>query len=188
MDRCEPEYGCLVKVIVVVACLARVAHADEQALSASAGYATYSVPGEKMGEMTPPQLSPSGGGALAVSYERLIGSDVSLRGELAGGMFFGGNAEGQSSRSFTLLADVGAAFRFDIFKYVPYAFAGIGGVVSGGGPIDRGTDLVLVVGGGLDRLWSRKKSAGLEVRLASFGGDITVVTVGLRGTTRWDFF
>ncbi len=65
---------------------------------------------------------------------------------------------------------------------------GVGGVMSGGGPIDRGTDLVLVVGGGLDRLWSRKRSAGLEMRIASFGGDVTVVTIGLRGTTRWDFF
>ncbi len=166
-----------------------LADADEQALSASAGFATFSAPGEKAAnEMTPPQVSPSGGGALALSYERLIGSDLSLRGEFAGGLFFGGNAEGQSSRSYALLADVGAAFRFDIFKYVPYAFAGVGGVISGGGPIDRGTDFVLVIGGGLDRLWSRKRSAGLEMRLASFGGDVTVVTIGLRGTTRWDFF
>lgn len=165
-----------------------VAAADEQALSASAGFATFSAPGEKMGEMTPPQVSPSGGGALGVSYERAIGSEVSLRAELAAGMFFGGNARDQSARSYALLGDVGAAFRFDIFKYVPYAFAGLGGVTAGGGPIDRGSDFVLVVGGGLDRLWSRKRSAGLEMRIASFGGDVTVVTIGLRGTTRWDFF
>lgn len=165
-----------------------MAHADEQALSGSAGFATFSAPGTKMGEMVPPQVSPSGGASLAVSYERVIGSDFSLRGELAGGMFFGGNGAGQSSRSYALLADVGGAFRFDIFKYVPYAFAGVGVVGSGGGPIDRGSDLVLVVGGGVDRLWSRKRSAGLEMRIASFGGDVTVVTVGLRGTTRWDFF
>jgi hypothetical protein len=98
------------------------------------------------------------------------------------------NGEGQSSRSYALLVDAGAAFRFDIFKYVPYAFAGVGVVMSGGGPIDRGNDAVLVIGGGLDRLWSRKRSAGLEMRIASFGGDVTVVTIGLRGTTRWDFF
>lgn len=166
-----------------------VAHADEQALSASAGFATFSAPGEKpANEMVAPTVSPSGGGALAVSYERLIGSDFSFRGEIAGGMFFGGNSMAQSSRSYAFLADVGGAFRFDIFKYVPYAFAGVGFVASGGGPIDRGNDAVLVIGGGLDRLWSRKRSAGLEMRLASFGGDVTVVTIGLRGTTRWDFF
>ncbi len=176
-------------VLVLMALLpARTVFADEQALSASAGYATFSAPGEKMGEMVPPQISPTGGGSLAVSYERAIGSDFSLRGELAGGMFFGGNGAGQSSRSYALLGDVGGAFRFDIFKYVPYAFAGVGAVTSGGGPIDRGNDFVLVVGGGLDRLWSRKRSAGIEMRVASFGGDVTVVTIGLRGTTRWDFF
>lgn len=174
--------------LVLAATPAGRAYADEQALSVSAGFATFSAPGEQVGEMVPPTVSPSGGGALAVSYERAIGSDFSLRGELAGGMFFGGNGMGQSARSYALLGDVGGAFRFDIFKYVPYAFAGVGAVTAGGGPIDRGNDFVLVVGGGLDRLWSRKRSAGLEVRLASFGGDVTVVTVGLRGTTRWDFF
>lgn len=167
---------------------AGVARADEQALSVGAGFATFSAPGEKMGEMTPPQVSPTGGGALSVSYERAIGTDVALRGELALGMFFGGSAAGQSSRSYAVLGDAGAVFRFDIFKYVPYAFAGIGAVSAGGGPIDRGTDLVLVIGGGLDRLWSRQRSAGLEVRIASFGGDITVVTAGVRGTVRWGFF
>jgi hypothetical protein len=168
---------------------AGAARADsEQAFSVGAGYATFSAPGEKMGEMTPPQVSPTGGGALVVSYERAIGSDVALRGEVAFGMFFGGNAESQSSRSYAVLGDAGAVFRFDIFKYVPYAFAGLGAVSAGGGPIDRGTDLVLVVGGGLDRLWSRQRSAGLELRIASFGGDVTVFTVGLRGTTRWGFF
>lgn len=176
------------RTILALLALTGSAHADsEQSLSASAAFATFSAPGEKMGEMTPPQVSPSGGGALAVSYERAVGSDISLRGEFAGGLFYGGNAGGQSSRSYALLADVGGAFRFDIFKYVPYAFAGVGAVMSGGGPIDRGSDFVLVVGGGLDRLWSRKRSAGLEMRLASFGGDVTVVTIGLRGTARWDF-
>jgi hypothetical protein len=165
------------------------AQADsEQAFSVGGGYATFSAPGEKMGEMVPPQVSPTGGGALAASYERAIGSDIALRAELAGGLFFGGNAEGQSSTSYALLGDVGAVFRFDIFKYVPYAFAGVGGVTAWGGPIDRGNDFVLVVGGGLDRLWSRQHSAGIELRIASFGGDVTVVTIGLRGTRRWGFF
>ena len=32
----------------------------------------------------------------------------------------------QSAGSYAVLGDVGAAFRFDVFKYVPYAFAGFG--------------------------------------------------------------
>jgi len=175
--------------LVLVAALAGVAHADsEQALSAGVGYATFSAPGVKMGEKEPPQVSPTLGGALVVSYERAIGTDVALRAELAGGMFYGGNSDQQSARSWALLGDVGGAFRFDVFKYVPYAFAGLGAVKAGGGPIDGGTDFVLVVGAGLDRLWSRTRSGGIELRVASFGGDITVVTIGVRGTVRWGFF
>jgi hypothetical protein len=174
---------------VTLSLVSGAAQADsEQAFSVGGGYATFSAPGEKMGEMVPPQVSPTAGGALTASYERAIGSDFALRAELAGGLFFGGNAEGQSSTSYALLGDLGAVFRFDIFKYVPYAFAGVGGVTASGGAIDRGNDFVLVVGGGLDRLWSREHSAGVELRIASFGGDVTVVTIGLRGTRRWGFF
>jgi hypothetical protein len=173
---------------IVLTALCGVAHADsEQFASVGAGFATFSAPGEKMGDKTPPQVSPTGGGELAFSYERVIATDVALRGEFTGGLFYGGNGEGQSATSWAVVGDVGAAFRFDVFKYVPYAFAGIGGVIAGGGLIERDTDLVLVVGGGLDRLWSRKRSAGIEFRLASFGSDITVVTIGVRGTRRWGF-
>jgi hypothetical protein len=165
-----------------------VARADgEQALSLGVGFASFSALTEKMGEMEPVQVSPTGGWALTASYERAIGSDVALRAELAGGMFFGGNNDQQSSRSYALLGDAGLAFRFDVFEYVPYAFAGLGAVTSGGGPIDRGSDFVLVVGGGLDRLFSRTRSMGAELRIASFGGDITVLTIGIRGTCRWGF-
>jgi hypothetical protein len=104
-------------------------------------------------------------------------------------MFFGGEQKPeQGNRSYALLGDAGLAFRFDVFKYVPYAFAGLGAVASGGGPIDRGIDFVLVAGGGCDWLLSRTRSFGVELRLASFGGDITVVTAGVRGTVRWGFF
>ena len=51
-----------------------------------------------------------------------------------------------------------------------------------------GADFVLCIGGGLDILESRSRSWGLEGRLASFGGDITLFTVGLRGTIRWGYF
>lgn len=161
---------------------------DEQALSVGLGYATFSAPGEAEGNMEPEAVSPTVGGALAVTYERALGSDIALRAELAGGMFYGGNTDEQSSTSYALLGDAGITYRFDVFKYVPYAFAGLGAVVAGGGPIDRGTDFVLVVGGGLDKLLSRERSLGGEIRIASFGGDITVVTAGVRGTVRWGFF
>ncbi|MEJ7603403.1 MAG: hypothetical protein WKG01_36285 [Kofleriaceae bacterium] len=164
---------------------------DDQALSAGIGFATFSLPGEPTGDMEPTTVSPGGGEALAVSYERAIGLDVSLRAELAGALFHGGNDEDQSSVSYAALGDLGVTFRFDVVRWVPYAFAGLGGVASGGGPIAAaagGLDFVVVVGGGVDYLVSRARSLGLEARLASFGGDITVFTVGVRGTLRWGFF
>jgi hypothetical protein len=166
---------------------------SEQAISVGLGWATFSAPGEAMDGREPPSLSPTIGGSLGVSYERHIGTDFALRAELVGGLFHGGGdekkeKEGESQASNVLLADVGAALRFDVLKYVPYAFVGVGAMTTGGGPLDRGTDLVLIVGGGLDWLQSRARSYGLEARIASFGGDVTVVTIGLRGTARWGYF
>jgi hypothetical protein len=176
-------------LIAVLSATAGTARADgERALSVGIGYATFSVPGEAMDDQTPPNLSPTGGGALGVTYERSLGTDVWLRADLTGGLFYGGAQMGQNNTSFAALGDAGVTYRFDVFKYVPYAFAGLGAVVSGGGPIDRGTDLVVVIGGGLDKLYGRSLSWGGEVRLASFGGDITVFTIGIRRTVRWGFF
>lgn len=160
----------------------------ERALSLGLGWATFSVPGKAMGNQTPPDITPDAGGALSVSYEHAIGTDVALRGELVGGMFYGGAVKDQSELSFAGLVDAGVTYRFDVLKYVPYAFGGVGGVFSGGGPLDAGADLVLCVGGGLDVLQSRSRSWGIEGRLASFGGDMTLFTVGLRGTLRWGYF
>ena len=160
----------------------------ERALSAGLSYATFSVPGKAQGNMAPPTLSPDGGLSLSVTYERAIGSDFSLRGEGAGAGFYGGNSKSQSALSYAGLVDAGVTFRFDILKYVPYAFGGVGGVFTTGGPIDSGADFVLVVGGGCDWLVSRDRSYGVEGRLASFGSDVTVFTLGLRGTVRWGYF
>jgi hypothetical protein len=166
-----------------------VARADsERALSVGLGWATFSVPGKAVGNMEPPSISPDFGGALSVTYEHLIGSDLGLRAELAGGLFYGGAGKDQSNTAYAALGDAGVVFRFDVLKYVPYAFGGIGAVATGGGPIDRGLDFVLAVGGGLDILASRSRSYGFEARLASFGGDVTVFTLGVRGTTRWGYF
>ena len=141
-----------------------------------------------MDNMQPTSTSPTIGGALGITYEHGVSSDFSLRGEIAGGIFYGGNTEDQTKGSYAGLVDVGATFRFDVLKYVPYAFGGIGALVTTGGPIDRGIAPELVVGGGLDVLLSRAMSWGVEGRLVAFGGDVTVFTLGLRGTTRWGYF
>src|SRR6185503_16325712 len=100
-----------------------------------------------------------------------IGSDFSLRGEAAFGVFYGGQKMDLPAMSYAGLGDVGAVFRFDVLKYVPYAFGGVGAVYTNGGPIGNDTAFVLAIGGGLDILSSRAKSWGFEARLASFGGD-----------------
>jgi hypothetical protein len=189
-----------VKLAAVVAVLgavlgamlgARPARAEsEQALSVGIGWATFSTLGEAVDNMEPPSVSPTIGGSLGISYERHIGTDFGLRAELVGGLFYGGADEKklQSQTANALLADAGATLRFDVLKYVPYAFVGFGAVTSGGGPLERTTDPVLVIGGGLDWLRSRARSYGVEARVASFGSDVTVVTIGIRGTTRWGYF
>jgi hypothetical protein len=168
----------------------RAARAEgERALSVGLGWATFSTPGEPtMDNMEPAAVTPTVGGSLAAIYEHAIGSDFSLRGELAAGLFYGGETEDGSALSYAGLADVGAVFRFDVLKYVPYAFGGVGAVVTTGGPINGGTNVVLAIGGGLDVLVDRSKSWGIEARLASFGGDVTMFTLGLRATTRWGYF
>jgi hypothetical protein len=160
----------------------------ERALSLGLGWATFSVPGESVNNMAPPQISPDIGGALSVTYEHSISSDFSLRAELAGGLFYGGGTDKQSKASYAGLGDAGAVFRFDVLKYVPYLFGGLGAVYTTGGPIEGGTDFVVAIGGGLDVLLSRDRSYGFEARLASFGGDTTVFTLGVRGTVRWGYF
>ena len=172
-------------MLPVIVCV--TAYADgETALSAGVGWATFSTPGKKTAQqMSPPAITPDFGGTLSVTYERAVSTDFSLRGDVAGAMFTGG---GPGGRSFAALGTAGATFRFDVLKYVPYAFAGVGGLVSSGGAIDKGGELVVTIGGGLDYLLGRDHSAGVEARLASFGGDVTVFTVGVRGTIRWGYF
>jgi hypothetical protein len=174
---------------IVVAALARTAAAEgDRALSLGLGWATWSAPGKKVGSMAPPALSPDGGVALSVAYEHAIGTDVALRGQLVGSAFSGGAQKGESNTSYAALAAAGAEVRFDVLRHVPYAFAEVGGVVSGGGPIARGAEFVLAIGGGVDWLASRSRSLGGELTIASFGGDVTVVTIGVRGSVRWGYF
>ena len=184
--KCRVRYAAL----AIVAVTASTAHADgDSALSASVGWATFSTTGKKVGRAAPPSLSPDAGGTASVAYEHAFSTDLGVRAELAGGMFYGGDQpmQKESKTSYAALGDAGLVFRFDVLKYVPYAFAGVGGVVTGGGPIDRSADFVLVIGGGVDWLVSRERSFGLEARVASFGGDVTFISVGIRGTWRWGF-
>ena len=177
------------RALLCLAALAGTAHAEgERALSGDAGLATFSTLGKKVGGMTPPSLSPDFGFTLGGSYEHMIGADFALRAEAAGGLFHGGAQKDESDTSWAALGDVGIAFRFDVARWVPYAFAGVGGVISGGGPIDRGADFVVSLGGGVDCLTSRSRSYGVELRLASFGGNVTVATLSLRASLRWGFF
>lgn len=165
------------------------AHAEgERALSVGLGWATFSTPGEAMGNMEPTAVTPDIGGAVTLTYEQAVGSDFSLRGELVGGLFYGGQSEIQSAMSYGALVDAGIVYRFDVLKYVPYAFGGIGGVATTGGPIVSDVNFVLAVGGGVDVLVNRARSWGIEGRLASFGGDVTIFTLGVRGTVRWGYF
>ena len=173
----------------IVLLLARPVRAEgDEALSASVGWATFSVPGKAKRGQAPPTLTPDWGGAFAVSYERSVSTDLSLRAEGAAGVFRGGGQAMEGKTSYAALGDAGIVFRFDVLNIVPYAFAGLGAAVAGGGPIDRSADLVLVAGAGVDWLAGRARSFGLEGRVASFGGDVTVVTVGVRGTIRGGFF
>ena len=169
--------------------LATPAHAEgERALSLGLGWATFSTPGKAMGSTEPPAVTPDIGGSLTATYEHAVGSDFSLRAELSGGLFYGGETKDESAMSYSALLDGGVVYRFDVLKYVPYAFGGIGGVATSDGPIASGVNFVLVVGGGVDMLVSRSRSYGLEGKLASFGGDVTIFTVGVRGTVRWGYF
>jgi hypothetical protein len=175
--------------LVLIALAAGPALAEgERALSFGLGWATFSVPGEPVDNMEPPQISPDIGGAASITYEHSISTDLSLRVEGAFGAFYGGGDEKQSKGTYAGLADAGAVFRFDVLKYVPYIFGGVGAVATTGGPIEGGVDFVVALGGGLDILMSRERSYGFEARLASFGGDTTVFTLGVRGTVRWGYF
>lgn len=174
----------------LIAATAGSAHADsEKAASASVGWATFTVPGHTtMTGTGAPAVSPDVGGTVSAMYEHMIGSDLGLRAEAAFGVFYGGQEKDQAATSYAAVADAGVVFRFDVLKYVPYAFGGLGAVKTWGGAIGSDLAPVLAIGGGLDILASRQHSYGFELRLASFGGDITVFTLGIRATTRWGYF
>jgi hypothetical protein len=179
-------------VLLPVIGLAAPAHADgdDRALSLGLSGTTFSEPGKPTRNQQPTTITPDGGLALSLSYEHAFSTDFSLRGELAGGGFYGGqniNPKNTASLSWFGLGDVGITFRFDVLKWVPYAFGGLGVMASTGGALDAGFQPVLVVGGGLDVLESRSWSWAVEARVVGFASDTTVFTIGLRGTRRWGY-
>ncbi len=177
--------ACAVALAIALGALGALGAGDaraDRAISVGTGWATYSTLGEPAPRMPPPTLTSELGAHLQLSYEHGLSSEVSLRAELAGALF------ADDGGSYLALADLGVVYRFDVVKYVPYGFAGLGGVASAGDPIESDLDLVVVLGGGLDILSSRTRSWGIEGRLASFAGDTTVFTLGVRGSVRWGFF
>ena len=177
------------RCLLVICALAGVAHADgDRAFSVGGGYGTFSVPATVPPGQTPPTLSPDFGLVVDGVYAHGLSSELSLRAEALVGGFYGGAQKGESNLSYAALADVGALFKFDVLKYVPYAFAGLGPVVAGGGPIATDVTWVLAIGGGLEIESSRTRSWGIEGRLASFAGDITVFTFEYHRSCRWGFF
>jgi hypothetical protein len=176
-------------VLLPVISLAAPARADgdDRALSASLGYATFSEPAHNQQSTT---ITPDFGVTPSISYEHAFSTDFSLRGELGGAFFSGGqniNTKNTATTSWLGMADIGITFRFDVLKYVPYAFGGLGGEYSTGGALDNGFVPALVVGGGLDVLQSRSRSWGIEARIVGFATDTTVFTLSLRGTIRWGY-
>jgi len=164
---------------LALACAPRPARADgESALSAALGWASYSLPGDDNMD-----ISSHLGAELAIEYERAFAEPLSWRIELGGAVFHHTDGTG-----WLAVADTGVAYRFDVLRYVPYAFGGVGAVMAGGGPLPTTTEPVLVLGGGLDVLSGRDRSWGGEVRLASFAGSVTTFVLGIRGTLRWGYF
>src|SRR5262245_49483483 len=101
-------------VLLALAAAPAAPHADGHALSAGLGWATFSVPGKKTGTMEPPSVSPDIGGTVSGIYEYSVSTDFSLRGEAAGGLFYGGQTKDQSATSWAVLVDAGITFRFDV--------------------------------------------------------------------------
>lgn len=170
--------GCLVSILVAP----RLAQASEgeSAFSVSLGIGTFSVPAEDPDDDA---LAPLAGGVLGISYERGISEALSWRVEAWGALYGGDGLSGGGA------AAGGVVYRFDVLKYVPYGLLELGVVALAGGPLpERQIAPVIQVGGGLDVLQSRDRSYGVEVRLASFAGDVTTLSLSGRYTWRWGYF
>lgn len=169
----------MLRALAIVCLVSGIAHAGEgeSALSPSVGYATYSTL-DKDGK----PVSPTIGAMVGATYERGVAEALSWRVSLVGGGFTGGGT------TWAAWGAAGFVYRFDVLAYVPYVEGSIAASVLGGGPLASGVHPLLELGGGLDWLQDRDRSYGVEVRLGSFAGETTILTIGLRTTWRWGYF
>lgn len=154
----------------------------ENALSLTGGWASYALPDPKDPDK---DLGSLAGAGIGAEFEYTFAEPFALRADLWGSAYWVDDGGGPA---YIALATVGGTYRFDVLRYVPYASAGLGGVLSAGNGADATVSPVLSLAGGLDILTRRDRSWGVELRLASFAGDITMLTAGVRGTHRWGAF
>ena len=169
--------GVVTGVVIIGLCLLSAvapAHASEgdSALSISLGYGTYAIPDHR-----------PDGGVLGVEYERGISDALSLRLAGAGGLYVG---DGQTSYSGQLVA--GMTYLFDVIKYVPYASAGVGGIVIAGGEDGSRLSALVELSVGLEVLHSRRFSYGVQLRAETFIQETSSFAAGVRATYHWGFF
>jgi hypothetical protein len=149
----------------------------EHALSATLGYATYTVVGDN-----------PHGAALGVDYERGFSDALSWRISGGGGFYY------RDGVSFSGQLTAGLTYLFDVLKYVPYVNAGIGGIVivdiDGDPAGDPAVDIhpLAEIGVGLDILRDRTSSVGVYVRFETLLQETSFFTAGVRSTWRWGFF
>jgi hypothetical protein len=145
----------------------------ERALSATLGYATYSLP-----EYTPH------GAALGLDYERGFSDALSWRISGGAGIYY------RDGLSYSGQLTAGLTYLFDVLKYVPYVNAGIGGIVI----VDPGAEPAVdfsplaEIGVGLDVLRDRTSSFGVYLRFETLLQETSFFTAGVRSTWRWGFF
>jgi hypothetical protein len=156
----------------LVALPAPVQAADgERALSLGLGYATY----------TQPDYNPHGA-VLGMDFERGFSDALSWRVSGGAGAYY------RDGLSFSGHLTIGLTYLFDVLKYVPYANAGIGGIIIGSGERDIDVSPLAEIGVGLDILRSRTASYGVYIRFETLLQETSFLTAGVRSTWRWGFF
>jgi len=148
-----------------------LAGSGEQALSVTAGFATFTD-----GEVR------AHGGALGLDYEYRLSDAFAVRGSATGGAY---EADGPALSGHGV---IGLAYAFDVIKYVPFANVGVGALYVSGDGIANDVHPLVEVGGGVDILHSRRFSYGVVVRFETLLQETSYFTAATRLTWRWGFF
>lgn len=145
----------------------------ERALSATLGYATYTLAG----------ANPHGA-ALGLDYERGFSDALSWRISGGGGIYY------RDGLTYSGQLTAGLTYLFDVLKYVPYVNVGLGGIVVVDIGGDPAADIhpLAEIGAGLDILRDRTSSFGVYVRFETLLQETSFFTAGVRSTWRWGFF